>query len=395
VVKIQKNQRWSLDGARESSRLEIESMFFRKSQVSRYAMVVAVGAAMLGFAAASQAYDYEWTGDKSLPSDSFSSGNKDTVYTIHGNSGTLTVGSFTMGGLARVVKTGDGTLSIGTMNCIGSCSLDIVEGTLLLTGQNSVVSFHSERNVIPGVLDPVYVMSSIIVRSGGTLGGSGKVDTLWGGNLHIEGTFAPGNGTNETGTFTYNGRDGFNSYSLTFTPAINFTSSSTFELDVRAENDHDILNFNIYASRLHGDAQLNIFDGAKVKLNFLDDFADGTYTFSFITFTKDSGVDVDFAIGFRESLVSWGMSTGAMDRVFVDSSLNLSPGDNGTFITNGSATAAGFQIANPNADYEYQFVYGPSGVDLIVTVRNTDVPEPASLGVLGVGVGMLMIRRKR
>ncbi|MCL2645463.1 MAG: PEP-CTERM sorting domain-containing protein [Phycisphaerales bacterium] len=257
--------------------------------------------------------------------------------------GTLEVGTVTTGyGLGPhykgLQKQGSGLLRIGALSSVDV--VNVMEGTLLLSGTSSSTYF--------------------VVGQSGTLAGNATISTWGSAGVQISGHLAPGDNGYES---TDDGQSGVvNTFgqigTLTFNTSgkdFSFEATSNFDVDWDlGTGEHDIL-------QLSGNV-VNVYDGAQININFMDDgtLANGTYTYSF-----DLG---DFI-------------QGAGSIVDLDSDGN--PGGRGF----------DFTVTMPQ-DCSYEM--SDSGFGFKVTIdRSNTVPEPASLGLLGLGAGLLLLRRKR
>jgi hypothetical protein len=284
--------------------------------------------------------------------------------------GTLTVTNVTNGtaggyAFSDLYKTGNGTLVMAgklNLDTQGFAGLDVKAGSVMLSTpamNNQYVSSGGASGVNGNVIN-----QNVDVRSGATLGGAGGVRITGSQPDNVDGTLphftvatgghlAPGNnpsGSNfgAVGTFTLNGGYGNAQTSL----AANLQSTSNLDLDIASLASYD--NFQLTGGNYNSGQSLAIGTGALVNINALATLQAGTY--HIITET---------------------------------------PGNNGNFFV---ITDGGFSIGSAPSGYSYSFadVFTGSditGVDLIVTASG--VPEPASIALLGMGAGLLMLRSRR
>ncbi|MCL2646352.1 MAG: PEP-CTERM sorting domain-containing protein [Phycisphaerales bacterium] len=393
-------------------------MFSLKQHMRRHAMMIAAVAATVGFAAASHAatiwyvdtfgtYDPVTVTDDVSLNDDVAFGTltlNDGGYTVTGNghtitlaggnpyvtssgtntlnaivhadigggspmqwnvTGNLTVDQIGVGYYGSFEKNGNGILRVGNLNA--SAGIFVNGGTLILTGQSG--TGYNQWGGGGGDRQG----SSLIVYSGSTLAGNNIIGVQ--SIVQIDGHLAPGadgegsgwfqnkNGTfGSIGKLTIQGAD--NNSGVTY---FNFNSTSNLDLDLLDGDNYDSLAFLSGRDMSTYGIFLDIYEGAQVNINDLSNGGDLAGTYHIITLGGNHACTIDY----------YDTNGDIVDNL---------PDDFSVFSTG---------VVPPGYHYEFVRVTDISGnftgIDLVIT----HVPEPASLGLLGLGSGLLLLRRKR
>ncbi|MCL2646435.1 MAG: hypothetical protein FWD61_05430 [Phycisphaerales bacterium] len=388
-------------------------MFLFKQHARRSVIMIAAVAASVGLAAVSHAATIDWTGDGDLNAgssdDVFFNGtgtvnvndpttvnsltfNAGSHYTIQGeaitinqqtyaitSSGNNTITSDieipSMGnGGAATLKVDDGTLTINTISFVygmliktgdgvlrvnsslgGSTNtgLAVEAGTLILSsGSNNTLSHISQGiSVYPGG-------TCVNIASGATLGGNASIQCSSGGSFDVYGNLAPGDG--DIGTFALT--SAWAAY-LNL-PNVTFHAGSALCIDIDPDdNDHYDVFKMVIGDNSGG--SLAFEKGATICING-DVVPD--YEYKIIELVRGGYNDGTKVIFNPDDL----------NNITVDFSSNL------------------------NLTYHFEILpgeYGSYGMQqgsyIALVFELNHVPEPASLGFLGLGYGLLLFRGKR
>jgi len=357
-------------------------------------------------------------GTITIPASFFGSANINvSVIDVVGVEDVLTVNQInvTSGSIFR--KMGEGVLRINGMGGVaantGGQFLQINQGTVILNENNTTRS----------------TLGALTVGLNGTLAGNGVVRSYlhqWdpgnrdARNILINGHLAPGDngstgGSNATGTFT------FYRFNL---PGTNFSvtlgSTSVFDMDLKipgfeigddgkfnavynnGNGDHDILRLDDTAN--NGASHFNIRVGAKIDINDMagpGDSLDGVYRI--VNYTRPTGYSALINL-FPAAGEIYPFNANNVICDFTDPAFDFKGVEGHYYDTVLEAFRYDdlFIVLGLDPDiYEYGFAIKGSGsaeagIYLIITkVATETVPEPASLGLLGLGAGMLLLRRKR
>jgi hypothetical protein len=279
----------------------------------------------------------------------YQSSNRAGRSALEVTAGTLTIGNFTYtgGNYSDLYKTGAGTLVVnGTFDMAQSDSevLYVNAGKVNLTNASRT---NNNADVTGNAIN-----QGVEVASGATLSGGGGIEVsgaslddntgsppffriLSGGHL------APGNNPGASnfgsvGTFTLNGGYG-GGQNLTGTLA----TGSNLDIDIASLASYDVFQFT---RGNYSTNNLVIENGAVVNINALAPLQEGTY--HIVNTTGTVGI-----------------------------------------------TDGGFVIGTAPSGFSYSFVDVANGVDLVVTAAA--VPEPTSIAMLGMGSGLLLLRRRK
>ncbi|MCL2645666.1 MAG: PEP-CTERM sorting domain-containing protein [Phycisphaerales bacterium] len=411
-------------------------MFSLKHHIRRHATIVAVGAASLGLAAASQAA-IDWTGDVSLddPDSQVILDNDVTIDSLtfnasgcsiknaEGNSYGITVGPndynrtfVTQTGDSNTLNTINTTLAIGFQNG-NSCryTLDIQAGTLYVQkltpssnlGSNPYVGYFQKTGA--GLLSlgalsgspAVEVLEGKLLFSGtdnsvrqflgigssseaiATLAGNATINVS-GGNrgapteiIPVYGHLAPGDVTADS-NFGATGALVFQAgYGGGASIDVHFQSTSSFDIDLETPDIYDSLSLicGNYSS-----VGLSVYEGATININDMSNGGDLSGIYHIISLT---GGGPDLNGGYRYRTISYfdadGNEVTNIDYTNVFDLFTLGKVPDGYT----------YKFKFVGADMAYDGITF-DGIDLIVT----KVPEPASLGLLTLGSGLLLLRRK-
>jgi len=268
------------------------------------------------------------------------------------NDGVLTINNFTMSQYGTLRKLGNGILKIdGTLDTTANNAnysymahtFDVAEGTVILSGTN-------------------YVGGAAKVAPDATLSGNAVAWVSINSIFDIFGHIAPGDNPIDTDAFISRfGKSG------TFTihagewgggNKVNLHPGSCLDLDlISAEpGEYDVLQI-IHDSG--PSTTLNIYSGTQICINDMSD--DGGLVGAYHIITGSN-----YVIKFN------------------DNTEPLVVGEYYNF----------FNVLGLDSAYDYKFQLTSTGIDLIIDPA-TPIPEPASLGLLGLGAGLLMLRRKR
>jgi len=310
-----------------------------------------------------------------------SSGN---VYTVDIQAGQLYVrelvtqtGVEFYGGVLR--KAGAGLLQIDSLYADGIvCSIDVAQGKLLLGG-------HDNNNRIT-FLRSVGLVAAGDINNNAVLAGNATIKISNGGTIPIYGHIAPG--TVSLGS-NFDGAAGMLAFELGalrgHSIRANFHAGSSLDLDLGTPDfnlkgdptnagNHDVLNF---ICGEYSWITVNIFNGAQVNINAIGGtLQEGIYRIITINNAHTPGYENEDV-----GLPIFGYYADA------------------TSLDDHQFDGKGFTVSNLPAGYEYEFSpYYESNyaaLDLIITFVGTSVPEPASLGLLGLGGGLMLLRRRR
>jgi len=331
----------------------------------------------------------ESSGNNKILSDieiSGSLGNGGTA-TLKVDDGVLTINKVTWS-YGLLEKTGSGTLKIdGSLNTGlsgGSLSaLLVTEGTLILSGNN-----HSLTHV-SGSFGGVSAFYCCNVSPGATLGGNGSV--TYSENIaspfNIYGNLAPGDNPGDTGTFTIAASNRL--------PDVIFRTGSALCIDLVAP-----------------DNELGDFDGTnhdifKMTVGSYGQSMGGTWTGSTLTFEKDAIIRLsgNIATGIYNIIQLEG-NTGTYVVVNPDDYADTGLGNWGDNTNNWMKdliveVPSGYDItyhfdtltAACNNNYE-RITCIALVIDSVSFAGGSPVPEPASLALLSLGSGLLLLRRK-
>ena len=288
-----------------------------------------------------------------------------------------------------VMKQGTGLLRIDTIPATGtgnpaSPAFDVQAGTLLLTGD----CYMSSANYRPFNFTEIgrrISYANLVVGKDAVLAGSGTIFSTGNANrfVYIDGGVAPGN---------YGFIDGLEAgdpgavgaFTIKDTPSIYFSTNSHIDLDFASSTLYDQLVFDNGAG---AGPNVNIV-GLTINLNAIGGFVDGDYDI-----IVGAGAFRSGELTFTQSGDFWNPSlSDAVPFDVNDIKFNV-------FV---DGEQVGSNIADNDffgLDFGKSFVFGidaDSG-NLTLTIKEGGpiVPEPASLGLLGLGVGVLMLRRKR
>jgi len=322
--------------------------------------------------------------------------------------GDMTVTKIGISNYGSFEKTGSGVLRVTDL--AANWGLYVDNGTLIINGSASVANNSGWSNGWRG---------GLTVAKDGILGGTGAITSVQSFGVTINGQLSPGDvdadGKSTIGKFTISTTNrtinfsgvaqpsdwaqagpsdwGSNHLDLSGTdyPLLKPTGVSTLALDLRSDAEAGVT----YDAFHVGGGTINIFDGALVNITAMSVDISGSY--DIITFTNGAGV-----INFFDTPVYHFHNDGTTGYASV--------------IVGGSASGIGYRTGfaivgadqvyeddgvtpifgkYENNNYVYLFDYGAFGVTLDITAKETIVPEPASLGLLGLGAGLLMLRRKR
>ncbi|GAT32228.1 PEP-CTERM protein-sorting domain-containing protein [Terrimicrobium sacchariphilum] len=244
----------------------------------------------------------------------------------------------TLGNVA-VVKTGSNTqVFSGANTYLGATTIN--GGTLLIDGT------HIQAQAPAAGLN---IVSSYVVNSGGTLGGTGRIsmfNTTANKNavaVATGGTLAPGDGG--TGTLTLDGAN----FSGSGSRVLNMASGAKFSFDLAGDGTSaDQVAFWNY---VNGDLGLN---SNVINLSITGPLVEGTYTVSLFKFYSDSGTTL------TTSGITSGLTIGTLDSSF-----------------QGTPT----------------LTYNSAGgtIDLTYTV----VPEPSTWALVALGLTSILVLRRR
>jgi hypothetical protein len=273
--------------------------------------------------------------------------------TLNVASGVLTTGNVTAGNYGLYKKTGAGVLNMtGTLTSTnaGYTNYNILvdQGRMILSGNGQWGSTAGNSNGVAGG-----------VTAGASLGGNTTATWTTESDFNINGTLAPGaNPTNSNfggvGTFAFTGGD------YTHSVNVHFGSTSILALDLFSP-----------------DSGPGVFDGNHDVYKMTAGSYGGSLTFDLGSLIQISGSPVAGTYHIVQMVSS--------DAAGFHQANHTPITDNGLAV----------DLANSPAGFTYQVVDLPNneGIDLIVT--GTGIPEPASIGLLGMGAGLLLRRKRR
>jgi len=421
-------------------------MFSLRQHIRRQAMMVAAVAAAVGFIAASQAAI--WPDDVTSDTVTLSGGGSvDVQDDTYLNYLTLSGGNFTFDGEGRIllgtgISTGNGyTWETFTSNGTNTIKVPFichsftlstvhVTGTLRIDNLQAGVGevYGSFQKTGPGILDVGTIKAGvgIVVNDGtlllsgtqnnanfvvenandtfGTLAGNATVTySGWGSSprLQIDGHLAPGAKSgnwvqNDNGTFgtigmlTFTGIAGSGAYYFQ-TNTFNFSETAVLDLDLSNPSQAPGVGYDAFqfGGRPGIDARygidttaLNIDSSAQVNINAVNGFLEeGSY--HIITLNNGNGVLTgNFNV---DNIHVFGLENGLTKD---DYTFTFVPLWESGYLWEGPLDSTGSFVP----------VTICTGIDLVIGPKQSDggeVPEPASLGLLGLGAGLLLLRRKR
>ncbi|MCL2648777.1 MAG: PEP-CTERM sorting domain-containing protein [Phycisphaerales bacterium] len=302
--------------------------------------------------------------------------------------GVLTIQDIDKGGAGALIKDGDGVLRIeGKFGSGGG--LIIKNGTVVLAGTASKV-------FSTGGTGGTY-FDAITVDAPATLAGAPSLTSSGSITLQISGHFAPGDNNdasrfNSVGTFQINASSN-SSQSATVT----FNSGSQFDLDLFVPDfdltdaatvgslpSHDALRlYNLYNSNsttASNALYLNIDAGAIININDGSDvLEEGIYRI--ITLDLSGTNKRPRTISYTGGDIADFIDTFASDLFTIGDASDLYSYD--------------FRINTDGTSLDGSIAY--TSIDLRITKKPSvpSMPEPASLGLMGLGCGVLLLRGKR
>lgn len=297
--------------------------------------------------------------------------------------------------------------SIGTASAIISTNLVIDGGTLRYTGGTTSTNrlFQIGGTSSSGTIDASGSGALVFSNTGKiTYGTSTQTRTLNligsnTGNNTLAAVIAD-NGTggtvsltkNGTGTWvlsglnTYTGATTVNGGKLVVNGSLASGSAVTVNVGGRLGGTGTINgSVNVYGGIDLGDASagtlwlkngLTLADGSSLVFDLSDSTLSGNDLISITGALTLSGGGI--------------LNINALDGVLAEGTYRLI---NASGAITGDTSAWSIGTSNATSAYDYSIVKGTGGIDLVVTAAQ--VPEPASLGVIALGVGALILRRRK
>jgi len=308
------------------------------------------------------------------------------VGTLSVNNGTLTIQTVTSSGnYGFLKKTGDGVLKIsGRFNPsysynagVRNAGTIVESGKLLLSGTTTAAAPH--------------IVDALTVESTATLAGQSYVRIHMGNIIH--GRIAPGSVTTssnfgDVATLTFIPTTG---YDAPRTSLVDFNFDGILDFDFKSDGTCDRIAFSSYAvANAYANLTFNLSSNAQINFNAMDGlFADDDYR---IITIGGPNANVAHFFNYIDGNTTYDLSTFA--------GLDTLP--EGSIDSDGYLTFDLLQYDTDAYDCKFKLVYNGDdptskiiAIDLHVSYNTTTVPEPASLGLLSLGAGLLLLRRKR